>query len=74
MDKIAADWVERFNLHQSAGLTEIVNLVLRAAGCDIEVNIYDIEDPDNATARLGEIQEEYQKVCEIVPVSSNHRR
>lgn len=66
LDKIATDWVRRFNSHQSSGLTEIVNLALRASGCDIEVNFYDIEDPDSATMRLTEIQEDFQKVWEVL--------
>lgn len=43
-------------------MAEIVNLVLRAAGCDLRINEDDIADPDNAPSRVAEIQEEFQTV------------
>jgi len=52
----------RFDEHQSNALTEIVNLILRATGSEREVEVFDIEDPDNIPGRLEEIQEELQAV------------
>lgn len=62
LDVVAADWIKRFREHESRAVSEIVNLVLRSSGCDIEVNEHDIEDPDNAPNRLEDIQEEFQSV------------
>lgn len=62
----AAAWVKRFKDHESIALSEIVNLVLRCAGCGIEVNVHDIEDPDNCTSKLTDIQDEYQAVSEVL--------
>lgn len=65
LDKAAAQWNTRFDAHQSLALAEIVNLVLRSAGCDVEVTEYDIEDPDEAPNKLTEIQTIFQKVIQL---------
>jgi cohesin complex subunit SA-1/2 len=43
-------------------MTELINLVIRSAGCKIEVSQDDINDPDNCATRLQDIQEEFQAV------------
>jgi len=63
-ESIASDWLGRFKSHESNALTEIVNLVLRCTGCENEVTAIDIEDPDNCTYRLMEIQEKFQAVSD----------
>ncbi|KAL9051225.1 MAG: hypothetical protein Q9162_006152 [Coniocarpon cinnabarinum] len=60
LDSVAADWLRRFAAHEANALAELVNLVLRCAGCEIEVDGHDIEDPDNATNKLSDIQDEFQ--------------
>lgn len=60
LDAIAASWLQRFDDHESQALAEVVNFVLRSAGCESEVTAYDIEDPDGASNRLTDIQDEYQ--------------
>ncbi|KAF2025205.1 STAG-domain-containing protein [Setomelanomma holmii] len=57
---VAARWVARFNEHEARAVAEVINLVLRAAGCDIRIDEDDIADPDNAPSRVAEIQEEFQ--------------
>jgi cohesin complex subunit SA-1/2 len=59
---VATNWVARFSEHEARAVAEIVNLVLRAAGCDVRINEDDIADPDNAPSRVAEIQEEFQMV------------
>ncbi|KAI9681056.1 MAG: hypothetical protein M1822_007130 [Bathelium mastoideum] len=59
-EKVVADWAQRFQSDEAASLAELVNLVLRAAGCSIGVDVHDIRDPDNARGRLTTIQEEFQ--------------
>lgn len=66
---MVASWLKRFRAHQANGLAEIVNFVLRCAGCALEVNAYDIGDPDNASNRLIEIQEEFQVVRVVLSIT-----
>lgn len=58
----AAQWVTRFNEHEAKAVAEIVNLVIRAAGCHVQIDEDDIADPDNCPHRLGDIQDEYNAV------------
>ncbi|KAF2126424.1 STAG-domain-containing protein [Dothidotthia symphoricarpi CBS 119687] len=60
LEDVAARWVVRFNEHEGLAVAEIVNLVLRAAGCGIQIDEDDIADPDNSHNRVAEIQEEFQ--------------
>jgi cohesin complex subunit SA-1/2 len=62
LEDVAARWVSRFNEHEARAVAELVNLVLRAAGCDLRIDEDDIADPDNAPSRVAEIQEEFQTV------------
>jgi len=58
---IAGQWLARFTDEQeSAALAEVVNLVLKCAGCSGQVTASDIEDPDGATNKLDDLREEYQ--------------
>jgi len=41
-------------------MCDLVNLVLRSTGCDLRVDVHDIEDPDNIPSRLSDLQDEYQ--------------
>lgn len=61
-DSVAANWISRFDEHQAGALADIVNFVLKCAGCDIQVNGHDIDDPDSCTTKLTDIQDEYQSV------------
>ena len=60
MDSVAADWLRRFDAHEANALAELVNFVLRCAGCQFEVNGDEIEDPDNAPGKLSDIQDQFQ--------------
>lgn len=62
LEDVTARWITRFNEHEARAVAEIVNLVLRAAGCDITINEDDVADPDNAPNRVAEIQEEFAAV------------
>jgi len=65
LESVASEWLRRFKTHESNAITEIVNLVLRCTGCEIEVAPTDIEDPDNCTNRLKDIQDEFQAVSYV---------
>ena len=41
-------------------MCDLVNLVLKCTGCNLQVDEHDIEDPDNVTGKLSDLQEEYQ--------------
>ena len=60
LEVIAASWLRRFDEHQSKAMAEVVNFVLRSAGCESTVTEYDVEDPDGCSNRLTDIQDEFQ--------------
>ncbi|KAF2190173.1 STAG-domain-containing protein [Zopfia rhizophila CBS 207.26] len=60
VEDVASQWVTRFQEHEAKAVAEVVNFVLRSAGCNIKIDDNDVSDPDNCASRLGEIQEEYQ--------------
>jgi len=60
---VAAQWITRFHEHEAKAVAEIVNLVVRAAGCHVQIDEDDIAEPDNCPHRLGELQDEYNAVC-----------
>ncbi|KAF1957699.1 STAG-domain-containing protein [Byssothecium circinans] len=61
VEDVAAQWISRFNEHEARAVAELVNFVIRAAGCHMKIDEDDIADPDNCPNRLGEIQDEYQQ-------------
>lgn len=68
----ASQWIARFNEHEAKAVAEIVNLVLRASGCHVQVDEDDIADPDNCPSKLGEIQDEYNNVREVALLHMQH--
>ena len=61
-DGVAADWMTRYEKHPAQALCDLVNLVLKCAGCELQVDLHDIEDPDHATSKLTDIQDEFQQL------------
>ena len=59
-EDIASEWLRRFDEHQSQALADLVNFVLKCAGCDGTVGEHDIEDPDGVTNKLDDLRDEYQ--------------
>ena len=57
---IANEWRQRFHEHESRALAEVINFVLRAAGCTSKVTEHDIEDPDAVSGKIEDLQHEYQ--------------
>jgi hypothetical protein len=72
LEDVAAKWAARFNEHEARAVAEIVNLVLRAAGCHLRIDEDDIADPDNAPSRVAEIQEEFQTVSYAQSIKCLH--
>ena len=62
MEHVASQWLARSNEDGSAAVTELVNFILKSAGCDVEVTEDQINDPDSATGNLEDIQAQFQAV------------
>ena len=60
-DQLASEWVNSYNEEGTAAMRDLVNFVLRCAGCEFEVNVHDIEDPDNAPNKLEDLQDLYHR-------------
>ncbi|SMQ47860.1 unnamed protein product [Zymoseptoria tritici ST99CH_1A5] len=60
MDEVVSAWLKAFEEHESLALADVVNFVLKCAGCSGKLTEHDIEDPDGATARLTDLQDEHQ--------------
>jgi cohesin complex subunit SA-1/2 len=60
LQDIAREWCKAFDEHESRALAELINFVLRAAGCTSKVTEHDIEDPDAVSGKVEELQDEYQ--------------
>lgn len=60
IDEVVKDWLQAFEEHESRALADVINFVLKSAGCNGKLTEYDIEDPDGATARLTDLQDEHQ--------------
>ena len=65
-DKLASDWIGHYNDEATAAMRDLINFVLKCAGCGFEVDVHDIEDPDNAPGKLEDLQEQYhaQKISD----------
>ncbi|MCJ1376989.1 hypothetical protein MMC17_000079 [Xylographa soralifera] len=59
-DEVAAEWISRYDDHNANAMCELVNFVLRCTGCDLQVDVHDIDDPDNVPNKLTDLQEEFQ--------------
>lgn len=43
-------------------MTDLVNCILKSAGCEIKVTEDDVNDPDNIPSKLNDMQDEYKGV------------
>ncbi|KAL8916362.1 MAG: hypothetical protein Q9208_008552 [Pyrenodesmia sp. 3 TL-2023] len=57
---VASEWITRYDQHNANAMCEIINFVFKCTGCDLQVDVHDIEDPDNAASKLEDLQEEHQ--------------
>ncbi|KAF3770730.1 STAG-domain-containing protein [Cryphonectria parasitica EP155] len=60
-DDVAGRWYQKYRADNEAAVTDLVNCVLLASGCDEQVTDIDIRDPDNIQNRLSELQDLYQE-------------
>ncbi|KAH7033225.1 putative nuclear protein SA-1 [Microdochium trichocladiopsis] len=62
-DDVAGQWFQRYQNNDAEAMAELVNCVLRAAGCEHKLNEDDIRDPDNSAARLTELEEAFESTA-----------
>lgn len=61
-DSISQQWLAKYKDDDAAALADLVNSIIQSAGCDLEVTIDDIRDPENIPNRLVDLQNVYQEV------------
>jgi len=62
-DDVAGQWFQRYQKDDARTMAELVNCVLRAAGCEHQLNEDDIRDPDNSVNRLHELEEAFESTA-----------
>ena len=60
-EKVTQGWITRWDNSQTEAMADFVNFVIKCTGCNLQVDVHDIEDPDNAVGKLTDLQEEYQR-------------
>ncbi|KAI0600410.1 hypothetical protein F4775DRAFT_545711 [Biscogniauxia sp. FL1348] len=58
---VASHWFQRYKDDDAKALTELINCVLLAAGCEQQLTEDDIRDPENSANRLSELEEAYEQ-------------
>lgn len=58
---------------RAQALCDLVNFVLRCCGCQLQIDVHDIDDPDNAPSRIEDLQNEFhaQNVTDYPLISRN---
>ncbi|QSZ36912.1 hypothetical protein DSL72_009002 [Monilinia vaccinii-corymbosi] len=59
-DDIVAKFLEKYAQNGPGSVAELINFVLKSAGCDLQVTGDDINDSDNVNGRISDLQEEHQ--------------
>ncbi|KAK1754708.1 UreD urease accessory protein-domain-containing protein [Echria macrotheca] len=58
-EKVATNWYHKYREDNIGSITDLVNALLAAAGCDQKITNDDIQDPDNCQNRLADLQNVY---------------
>ncbi|KAL2011202.1 hypothetical protein VTN00DRAFT_3920 [Thermoascus crustaceus] len=61
VDAVAAEWLTQYERDSVSAMRDLVNFVLRCTGTDLKVENQDIEDVDNVTDRIDDLQQMYQQ-------------
>ncbi|PBP17086.1 STAG domain-containing protein [Diplocarpon rosae] len=59
-ENIVTKWLASYEADNLAALADLVNMVLRSAGCTIEVTSDDVGDDDNVVGKFEDMQAEHQ--------------
>ncbi|KAI0471622.1 STAG-domain-containing protein [Xylariaceae sp. FL0804] len=60
-DEVAAHWYQRYQADDAGAVTDLINCVLLAAGCEQQLTEDDIRDPENSVGRIGELEEAFEQ-------------
>ncbi|KAI1847209.1 hypothetical protein JX266_006749 [Neoarthrinium moseri] len=60
-DDVAAHWFQRYQENDALALTDLINCVLLATGCDQHLTEDDIRDPENSANKLSELEEAFEQ-------------
>lgn len=71
MDAVAANWITLYEEQRAQAVCDLINFVLRCCGCQLQIDVHDVEDPDNAPSRIEDLQNEFhaQEVTDYPLVS-----
>ncbi|GAB7339566.1 hypothetical protein MBLNU457_6172t1 [Dothideomycetes sp. NU457] len=60
LEDVVTEWIRHFHEGESEAVADLINFVLKCSGCDLKVTKHDVEDVDQVTAKLADLQEEFQ--------------
>ncbi|KKK20540.1 hypothetical protein P175DRAFT_0497988 [Aspergillus ochraceoroseus IBT 24754] len=74
-ETVAADWLTKYHQEPVIAMRDMINLVLRCSGADVEVTDQDIEDPDHIAPRVRDLENQYhdQGITEYPLVSKSRK-
>lgn len=58
-ETVAAEWLTQYQESQTTAMRDLINLVLRSTGTELDITTADIEDVDHIARRLEDIQDQY---------------
>ncbi|KAL3495767.1 hypothetical protein BJX62DRAFT_233032 [Aspergillus germanicus] len=58
-ETVAAEWLTRYQQGQTVAMRDLINLIFRSSGTDLEVTVEDIEDVDHVADRVADFQNQY---------------
>jgi cohesin complex subunit SA-1/2 len=70
LDDVAAEWLGRFKADEYSAIAEFYSFVLKCAGCEHTVNSEELQDPDNYSGLIDDIQGQYQAVSRPRPLAN----
>ncbi|KAJ8069364.1 hypothetical protein OCU04_003018 [Sclerotinia nivalis] len=59
-DEVVSKFLEKYAQNGPGAVAELINFVLKSAGCDLQVTEDDINDSDNVNGKISDLQEEHQ--------------
>lgn len=64
--------MENYAQNGPEAVAELINFVLKSAGCDLVVNEDDVNDADNVNGKIADLQEEHQAVSFVAFLGCNY--
>uniref|UniRef100_A0A060SYR0 ARAD1C02992p n=1 Tax=Blastobotrys adeninivorans TaxID=409370 RepID=A0A060SYR0_BLAAD len=57
LDNLSLEWLESYTDTAAPSLANLVNMVLKTAGCEVPIDLHDIEDPDSSQSSLSQLED-----------------